>query len=289
MITSLIKNLQDEYGDEIIAIYGVGSYFDESLPSDWIKNDIDLIVIVNSLESISKKDWTSVRYEKKSMGKFEIWIGFNTLLGLLNKDKFNRESFSNYEWSILDLKYPSNSLFLYGQDIRDQLPDYSEMIYDFGDILRRSLYNLDRSYKAEYKDNNLEQSKQLFTKAVFKFGFYLCLYFNEEFSTSTIRSITEQISTFVKEGIIENNMLMFLERCIKYRRTHHTQKDFHILRTKFTEYVFSLLGKGKLHKKMNYEDLMLFLENTFAGLEFLVHILKKAAEKPKMNIKSNGE
>jgi len=60
-----IKNdLQEKYSNDLISIYGIGSYFDENLPSDWIKNDIDIIVILKSLEKAQKLDWTDFRYEE---------------------------------------------------------------------------------------------------------------------------------------------------------------------------------------------------------------------------------
>jgi len=52
-------------------VFGIGSYFDENLPPNWIKNDVDLVVIVDSLEDIPKQDWTEVRYEKKQVGDKE--------------------------------------------------------------------------------------------------------------------------------------------------------------------------------------------------------------------------
>jgi len=93
-------------------VFGLGSYFDPNLPPNWIRNDVDLVVIVNSLEGIPKQDWTEVRYEKKQVGAKEIWIGFYSLKGVKNRETFQKESFANYEWSLLDLKLPENSALL---------------------------------------------------------------------------------------------------------------------------------------------------------------------------------
>jgi len=283
LLTTLIKGLQERFNDQIIAIYGVGSYFDEELPKDWIKNDLDLVVVVKSLDSINKKDWTKVRYKKKQIDGIDVWIGFNTLQGFLNKDQFRQESFSNYEWSILDLKYPSNSLFLYGQNIRERLPDPSKLNYDFEDILKRSFYHLDQSYKIEYTNYDLKISKRLFTKSVFKFGFYLCLYLNQRFIYTSIAKIFEEIKELVKKHVLDKNILQFLENCILYRRKDEFKMEFHDLRKEFMEYLYYLLGNGKLHRKMNYNELMKFLKNSFRGFKFLIQILEASRKKNNKN------
>jgi dGTP triphosphohydrolase len=279
LITSIITDLQDRFGDQIIAIYGIGSYFDNSLPKDWIKNDIDLIVVLENLDSTSKKDWTTVKFEKKKRGEIDVWIGYNTLQGLLNKDIFQHESFSNYEWSIMELKDPSNSLFLYGEDIRDQLPDVTELRLDFDDILRRSLYHLDQSYKMEYRDDDIEPSKRAFTKSVFKFGFYLCAYYDKNFRSTSIRSISKQIGLLMEKDNIGKDFLLLLENCIIYRRKNVFQTDFHDSRKKFAKYVFSQLGKGALHRQMKYKELKKFLEKSFDGFSYLIQILEKVKKK----------
>jgi len=75
-----IKNdLQEKYSDDLISIYGIGSYFDEKLPSDWMKNDIDIIVILKSLEKTPKLEWTNFRYEEKKINEHLLWQGFYTL------------------------------------------------------------------------------------------------------------------------------------------------------------------------------------------------------------------
>ena len=77
ILEEILDDLQKRFSDNIISIFGIGSYFDDSLPKDWIKNDLDIIVIVKSLETIPKPAWTDVRYEKKKIDDHEVWLGFN--------------------------------------------------------------------------------------------------------------------------------------------------------------------------------------------------------------------
>ena len=44
-ISDLVSDLGTECEDEILAIYGIGSYFDKLLPDDWLCEDIDVITI----------------------------------------------------------------------------------------------------------------------------------------------------------------------------------------------------------------------------------------------------
>ena len=84
------EELKKELGDNLISLYGIGSYFDLSLPSDWSANDMDLVVIVKSLEKLPKHDWTNVRYDKKTIDKVILWIGYNTIEGYQNKALFEK-------------------------------------------------------------------------------------------------------------------------------------------------------------------------------------------------------
>jgi len=91
LINNIIDDLESRFSGHIVSVFGIGSYFDENLPPNWIENDIDLVVIVDSLEDIPKQDWTEVRYEKKQVGNKEIWIGFNSLEGVKNREQFRKE------------------------------------------------------------------------------------------------------------------------------------------------------------------------------------------------------
>ena len=160
LIKNILTDLKSRFSKHIVSVFGIGSYFNEDLPSNWIKNDVDLVVILNSLEIVPKQDWTEVRYEKKRIGDKEIWMGFNTLKGFKNRELFQKESFANYEWSLLDLKLAENSVLLYGQNVRNQLPEVSNLQFDYSNILIRSLYHLNKSF-----NNNLSpKSMRDFTK-----------------------------------------------------------------------------------------------------------------------------
>ena len=137
ILKRIIDDLIGRYSDNIIAIYGIGSYFDKALPSEWLRNDIDIIVIVKSLEKIPKPDWTDVHYKKKQIDGKNLWIGFNTVNSYRDRYSFNKESFSNYEWSLIELKHPENSLMLYGNDIRNQISETVNLQFDYDDILAR--------------------------------------------------------------------------------------------------------------------------------------------------------
>ncbi|GAH67250.1 unnamed protein product [marine sediment metagenome] len=144
-------------------MFGIGSYFDDNLPPNWIKNDVDLVVIVDSLKCIPKQDWTEVRYEKKQVGDKEIWIGFNSLKGIKNREQFRKESFANYEWSLLELKNPENSTLLFGRNVRDELPEVTALEFDYDNILIRSFYHLNNSFK----EGITLKAMQEFTKGSF--------------------------------------------------------------------------------------------------------------------------
>ncbi|MBA7485802.1 hypothetical protein ES707_21353 [subsurface metagenome] len=74
LIKEILDDLESRFSDHIVSVFGIGVYFNEDLPPNWIKNDVVLVVIIDSLEIIPKQDWAEVRYEKKQVGDREIWI-----------------------------------------------------------------------------------------------------------------------------------------------------------------------------------------------------------------------
>jgi hypothetical protein len=63
---------------------------------------------------------------------------------------------------------------------------------------------------------------------------------------------------------------------VLFRRGKGFGKDFHEIRSEFTQYLLTQLGKGVFHRKMNYRQLFMFLKESFRGLTYLMKILKKA-------------
>jgi hypothetical protein len=276
LILKVIAYLEDALKDSIISVYGIGSYFDKTLPSDWKIADIDVIVILNSLDKLPKLEWTDVRYETKTIENCNVWLGYNTLNGLKEKETFENESFANYEWSLLDLKYQNNSQLLYGQDIRSKLPRISDLRYDFDDIFIRSLYHLDKSLKESKTTEKSLVSKKEFTKAVFKFGFYVCKYFDKNYCLTSVLSISKHIDHLQIDNIIKKNLVHFLQESINFRRTDKFTSDFKTLRKNFIFYIFSLLKNGKIHRKLEFQEFVNYLNNYFNGLPYLTKYIKTA-------------
>ena len=271
LIKNVLGDLESRFSGSIVSVFGIGSYFDESLPPNWVKNDVDLVVIVDSLESVPKQDWTEVRYEKKQVGDKEIWIGFNSLEGVKNREHFRKVSFANYEWSLLELKLPDNSALLYGRNIRDELPEVTALQFDYGDILIRSLYHLNNSFKEGITPRAMRE----FTKGVFKFGFYLCVYFEPQFRFTSIVKIAEKIKQLVSSEKIDPNINAYFEEAAIYRMTSQFKSEFKSLRDDFVKFLFSLLASGSMHQKMERTELIKFLSESFSGLGHLIRFAKK--------------
>jgi hypothetical protein len=267
----IINDLKIRYSDNIIAIYGIGSYFDDSLPSSWVINDLDIIVIVKILQKIPTQDWTDVPYNKKKINGYQVWIGFNTIKGYQNSESFKNESFSNYEWSLIELKHPENSKFLYGKDIRDQLPETKNLKFEYDDILARGLYHTNKSFS--YKD--LAVAKNEFSKAIFKTGFYLSIFLDPNFRKTSILEIGAVLKHFRKNRDFLDKMIKFFQEALIFRITGEFKSNFNKLREDFVLYIFSLLQNGSLHRKMEYNDIIEFLTNTFSGFSYLIKIYKK--------------
>lgn len=272
VIQIVLEDLKARYKDNIIAIYGIGSYLDKDIPGSWAKNDIDIIVIAKSLDQFPKVDWTEVRFLKRKIEGKEVWVGFNTLEGFQKKEVFSTQSFSNYEWSLLDIKYPENSTLLFGKDIRDQLPEIKRSQLDFGDILARGLYHLDKSLVE--RDQNIAMRE--FSKGVFKTAFYLCIYFNENFRDTRILQIGNKLKETCEIVRKIEDMKGYFEETIIFRNTGYYITEFEKLRKEFIKFIFSLLETGGLHKKMTVSELDEYLTTTFSGFSHLIQFLKKS-------------
>jgi hypothetical protein len=280
IVKALIDGIIKSQKDNIIAVYGVGSYFDESLPKSWEKGDIDLIVFVKDLEKIPPKDFTKVRYEKKELDWVQVWIGYNTIDGFQNKEKFKEQSFSNLEWSVIELKHPENSTLLYGKDIRKELPSIESLKFDYDDILARGLYHLNKSLRLFYSsEKDVKESVKEWTKSVFKFCFYLCILKDESFRSTSKYKIAKKVQELVKGNRIEKRVLLYLTKAIQVRKKGKKPNHFKSLLTEYVLYLFSLLGKGNLHRKMDYHCLKNYFINTYAGLDYLDKFLEKVRKK----------
>jgi hypothetical protein len=280
LISNIINYLENNFKDNIISVFGIGSYFDKNLPSDWKVTDIDVIVIVDSLDDIPKLEWTEVRYETRLFEKNKVWLGYNTLIALKEKQVFAQESFANNEWSLIDLKCPENSQILYGEDIRKQLPNISQLKYNFDDIFTRSLYHLDKSLKefgsSKESIENILISKREFTKAVFKFGFYLCKYFDKNYYLTSVLSISKHLEHLPLENNVRERMLHFMKESFIFRRTNRFSTDFKIIQKNFIFFIFTLLRNGSLHRQLEFQELVSYLGKKFNGLPYLTRYIKMA-------------
>ncbi|MBY9008868.1 MAG: hypothetical protein KGD74_03270 [Candidatus Lokiarchaeota archaeon] len=274
--SSIVRYLQTILKGNVISIFGIGSYFDKNLPSDWRNTDIDVIVIVSTLDKITKLDWTDVRYEVRKFNNHNVWIGYNTIQGLKSKKIFVQESFANYEWSLMDLKFKENSHLIYGKDIREQVPDPFNFDFDYDDILARSLYHLDKSLKSTQIRENSAQAMREFTKAVFKFGFYLCILFSKRYYLTSVHNISLQIDKLLLDNDIQTSMLNFMKESINYRTTNKFSKRFELIRKNYVLFTLSLLRSGILHRKYEFQELLIFLKIKFNGMPYLISYLKKA-------------
>lgn len=272
ILKRIIDDLIGRYSDSIIAIYGIGSYFDGALPPKWVKNDIDIVVIVKSLEKIPKPDWTDVPYKKKQINGHQIWIDFNTIKAYQDRYTFSKESFSNYEWSLIELKHPENSKLLYGKDIRDQLPVTDDLNFDYDDILARGLYHIDKSIA----EQDLTSSKKKLSKAIFKIAFYLCIFFAPYFRNTSIIEIGNNLKKMGETNGDIEKMDEFFEEALIFRITGQYKSDFIELRENLILSIFTMLENGSLHKEMNYLEVVKYLTTTFSGFPELLQIVRNS-------------
>ncbi len=265
ILKKIIKKLKTNQKTNIISIFGIGSFFDKSLPSDWKINDIDIIVIVKNLDSFKKLDWTDKIYKKFVLDGYQVWIGYNTINSLFNKELFRIESWANYEWSILDLRNSKNSILIEGKDIRSELLKITIKKFNYDDILLRSLYHIEKSLMYLHRYENSYKSMIHFTKAIFKICFYLCVLNYKKTIFTSKRHISVKIQELVNKKKINKKFLDYLKYCIFFRRNGYFPRnvDFEGIRNQFINLVFSLLLKERLHREMSINDLIRYLEDSF--------------------------
>jgi len=278
LIQKILHFIETRFGSNLNSVYGIGSYFDDSLPSNWMKNDVDIVIFVESTTRIPKEEWKQ-RFKPKKFNGYDVWFLYNTIEGFQDKKKFKKISeVANYEWSLIELKLPENSKFLYGLDIRNKLPDIENIEFDYNDILARALYHLEICLKqlTSRKDKNIAMIE--FTKAVFKFSFYICIFYDSTFHFTSKHSIERKIFQLVENKKFDELGYYFLTESIHFRKEQEFHYPFKHLLRKFIEYIFNLLGNGKLHRPMKYQELRKYLETIFKGLTYLIKVLDIAKQ-----------
>ena len=282
LIQKILNFIETRFAGNLISVYGIGSYFEDTLPPNWMKNDIDIVIFVESITKIPKEEWKQ-RFKPKKFNGYDVWFLFNTIEGFQDKEEFKKISEgANYEWSLIELKLPENSKFLYGLDIRNKLPDITNIQFDYDDILARALYHLDKclnqltNYKE--KDNAKGTAMKEFTKAVFKYSFYICIFYDSTFHFTSNHNIERKIFELVESKKFDELGYYFLTESIHFRKEQEFNEPFKHLLRKFTEYIFNLLGNGKLHRPMKYQELRKYLEKIFRGLPYLIRVLDNAKQ-----------
>ena len=115
-----------------------------------------------------------------------------------------------------------------------------------------------------------------FTKAVFKFSFYICIFYDTTFHFTSKHNIERKIFELVKDKKFDELVYYFLAESIHFRKEQEFHEPFKHLFHKFIEYIFNLLGNGKLHRLMKYQELKNYLLTIFRGLPYLLRRLENA-------------
>ena len=207
---------------------------------------------------------------------FNIWFGFNSLEGIRNKEQFRQESFANYEWSIIDLRYEENSQLLYGKSIRDYLPELPSLTLDYDDIFARSLYHLNKSFTPTKNKEQLVTAKIELTKAIFKFGFYFCILHDPQFHFSSITKVFIKLQHLNLKNLDLQILQKLFQEAIHFRRNNQFITNFKSVQINLTFLILTLVKSDKLHTSLTYDQFIIYLEEKFNGLYNIIHFLKKA-------------
>ena len=228
----------ENFEDDIIAVYGIGSSFESNVKA----RDVDVIVVLKNLDKCPSYDWTPARFEKLTLSTMdnvmgrkihEVWFLYNTMEGYMNKEVFKTMSFANWEWSVRGLKF--SSVLIMGEDIRGML---HVPPYDYDDILIRCAYHLEPSTK--YKLNKVRQEggdpqeyeKNRFTKSIFKFGFCLIAYLFPDENVFSKEEVYDKLLDAYASDVIDGRILDFYDLAIDYRQGI-TINNFESLRKEF--------------------------------------------------------
>lgn len=261
-IINIIDKLKAYHSSNLIAIFGIGSYFDTNLPDSWIKNDVDLILVVKSLKDIPKEKWTK-RLIPEIIEESDVFTGYNTLEMYQDKKRFREDSGANYKWALIEIKYPENSTLLYGDNIRDKLPDITSIPFDYDDVLARGVYHLEKSLKEE----NIEMRE--FSKAIFKICFYVCAYFVEKFHYTSLIVIEKKLEEIISLVSAIKEIKIYFEEAKYFRVKGRFKTEFESLRDDFIVYIIRLLRQGIFHRKFDNNALQIFLTRYFGGFPYL--------------------
>ena len=135
---------------------------------------------------------------------------------------------------------------------------------------------MDKSLEQQFYAKNITEAMREFTKAVFKFSFYFCIFSDKSYRLTSICDIQKKILELGKNKQFDEIGYHFLKESIYFRTNNEFREEFKDLLSKFIEYIFNLLGDGKLHKKMKYEELKKYLNQYFGGFSNLIQVLEKA-------------
>ena len=266
IIDCVIEDLAVRLDDNLLAVYGIGSYFEDSLPSNFTKDDIDLIAIVRTTEKLRT-------FKRQTIGKSEVFVGYNTIESYSDKKVFEEDSGANYEWSLICIKHPENFKLLYGTDIRNQIPETSNIQFDYDNILIRAFYHLEKSF--ETVEKGLAKAKREYSKAMFKLGYYFCVLHEPSFRYVSLKEIRKKLEKLFKPDTNERQTFIYFEEAFEYRLKGDYNSDFHKLQFKTRYYFISLLRNGKTHRPMNYGEIKAFFSKYFGGLPILNRDLRK--------------
>ena len=251
LIRDVINDLKVKLKANLIAVYGIGSYFDDSLPENFRTNDIDLIAIV--------------KFITRGVINKGVFVGYNTIESYNDKKIFDEISGANYEWALICIKHPENSELLHGTDIRDQIPETNNLQLNYDNLLIRGFYHLEKSFKNGLTDI----AKKEYSKTLFKFGFYFCVLHDKAFRLVSLTEIGKKLEELYKSGTIDSQIFEYFETAFNYRCRGEYDSDFHLLRLKTRYYFISLLSKRKTHRLMDYTEIKTFFSSYFGGLPIL--------------------
>ena len=113
-----------------------------------------------------------------------------------------------------------------------------------------------------------------FTKGVFKFSFYICVYFDPQFRLTSVVKIVEKIRLLVSHKEIHSDINSYLEEAVIFRVTSQFKIEFASLRNDFVKFVLSLLMNGILHQQLERAALIKFFSESFGGFGHLIRFVK---------------